>query len=280
MEMNILNEILSSTVSGLFSNKIKHIKYIEEYTSPRYKGVSAKECDGKEERTKTQQTKNKSQTVEEWTQTIGKSKVSESARLLNLDKSKIKNTDYTHYDEIWLIEEKDKIKEELKKYDEGFFSYFNRNPNNSEKEIMRPIYIYYKLIKKAIETKKTFNPPKLAKSNSDMNLSCVRGLKKQYHSPTNYISDNSTHTSSNRDTVRLSNLQISKLEEEYINLKKEQVELELIIYNFRRQFYETYNRNPEYYEELSPIEEEFDKFKQNNERLKELRLFLFGHNQS
>ena len=49
------------------------------------------------------------------------------------------------------LEEKKKIvKNELKRYDCTFESVFNRPPVRNEKEPMRPLYIYYKLIKQSL----------------------------------------------------------------------------------------------------------------------------------
>ena len=45
---------------------------------------------------------------------------------------------------------KKNVKHELKDYDFGFYTFFKRSPEKREKEMMRPLYIYYKSIKNKI----------------------------------------------------------------------------------------------------------------------------------
>lgn len=49
--------------------------------------------------------------------------------------------------------EKKRVKNELKVYDQAFQSKFNRIPSRSEKEPMRNLYMYYKRLKQAIVKK-------------------------------------------------------------------------------------------------------------------------------
>lgn len=52
-----------------------------------------------------------------------------------------------------LQDRKRKVKNELKYYDTTFESAFQRFPNREEKEPMRPLYVYYKYLKQALDTK-------------------------------------------------------------------------------------------------------------------------------
>ena len=75
---------------------------------------------------------------------------------LKIDEFKIKNKDYLSFMSTELLNgEKYKVKNELKQYDNEFQTLFRRMPNRSEKEIMRPLYMYYKNLKNAIDNKKT-----------------------------------------------------------------------------------------------------------------------------
>lgn len=51
-----------------------------------------------------------------------------------------------------LAEKKKRAKNELKHYDTKFEQDYKRLPNREEKEPMRPLYIYYKLLKQAMDT--------------------------------------------------------------------------------------------------------------------------------
>jgi site-specific recombinase XerD len=46
--------------------------------------------------------------------------------------------------------EKKKVKNELKSYDNDFNANFQRQPNHEEKEPLRPLYVYYKKLKEAL----------------------------------------------------------------------------------------------------------------------------------
>jgi hypothetical protein len=46
-----------------------------------------------------------------------------------------------------LANEKKRVKNELKSYDNDFSANFKRQPNHDEKEPLRPLYIYYKNLK-------------------------------------------------------------------------------------------------------------------------------------
>lgn len=49
-----------------------------------------------------------------------------------------------------LANEKKKVKNELKNYDNDFNSNFRKQPNHEEKEPLRPLYVYYKKLKEAL----------------------------------------------------------------------------------------------------------------------------------
>ncbi len=53
-----------------------------------------------------------------------------------------------------LQNEKKKVKNELKVYDQEFISRFKRAPNRSEKEPMRNLYMYYKRLKQYIDKRR------------------------------------------------------------------------------------------------------------------------------
>lgn len=176
MEIDILNDILTKTVSNLFSNKIKHNSYLsleddESGISDISFTNSTPSQDREIDHSKLQnQTQNLSQhnhqqlqqqkpkqesicTPELWKTTIGKKKYEEAMKRLDLDDKKIKSKVYLNQQLEFLNQEKSKIKNELKKYDNDFFEVFQQMPNRSEKEIMKPLYIYYKTLKSAINQK-------------------------------------------------------------------------------------------------------------------------------
>jgi hypothetical protein len=121
---------------------------------------------------------------ENWKNYESKIKLSEAMKRLNVDESKCKNKNMINLNLDFLINEKTKVKSELKKFDNDFFEAFHRYPNRDEKEIMRVIYMYYKNLKQAIETKQE-------KEGSNININKNNSAK---HSHNN---SNVSHTGNN-----------------------------------------------------------------------------------
>lgn len=180
MEIDILNDILTKTVSNLFVNKIKHNSYLSldddesgisdisfansipsldrEIDQPRLQNQAQNL--NQHHHQQLQQPKPKQESIctpELWKSTIGKKKYEEAMKRLDLDDKKIKSKAYLNQPLEFLNQEKSKIKNELKKYDNDFYEVFKQMPNRNEKEIMKPLYIYYKTLKGAI-SQKTANP--------------------------------------------------------------------------------------------------------------------------
>jgi hypothetical protein len=89
---------------------------------------------------------------------------------LNIDDHRVKNKNLINFGMDFLMAEKSKVKNELKKFDNEFFEMFQRNPNRNEKEVMRIIYMYYKNLKQAIINKQSNNPASTS-GNSSANTS-------------------------------------------------------------------------------------------------------------
>jgi len=90
---------------------------------------------------------------ESWKNKESKKRLDEAIKRLNLDESKIKSKSLYTFPVEYLMSEKGKVKNELKKYDNEFTELFNRTPNRAEKEVMRPVYLYYKNLKAALDLK-------------------------------------------------------------------------------------------------------------------------------
>ena len=157
MEFDILNDMLYSTVSNLFPNKAMHLNFFikEEELSkvdiPR--SSSRKEDIQHPSNNKEARDFNNPVFYENWKIKESKKRLEEAIKRLNLNESKIKSKTLSSFPMEFLMTEKGKVKNELKKYDNEFTELFNRTPNRAEKEIMRPIYLYYKNLKTALDLK-------------------------------------------------------------------------------------------------------------------------------
>ena len=208
MEVDILNDILSRTVSSLFSDKTKHMSYVseddggdkpeltleEENSQKNIKNNNKKEninINLKNNQNEPQPKKNlieklinnniqknnnlkqnnnnninennqANKTTEnlspkKWCLTIGKKKYEESLKRLQISEKMIASKSLIAQMNLeQLINEKARVKQELKKYDEDFYHVFKTKPAKENKEVMKPLYYYYQKIKLEI-TKKSNN---------------------------------------------------------------------------------------------------------------------------
>ena len=86
-----------------------------------------------------------------WIKQESSKKYEESLQKLGLDNSKIQGKHLVSYSLDELQNEKKRVKNELKVYDQEFITRFKRAPNRSEKEPMRNLYMYYKRLKQYID---------------------------------------------------------------------------------------------------------------------------------
>ena len=243
MEVDILNDILSRTVSNLFSDKIKHMSYVSEDDggdkselsleeknpqkiiknkpeSVNNIDINAKNQNKNEPQTKTnlieklinnniQKNNNLKQnniaennqnnqaqenlSPKKWCLTIGKKKYEESLKRLQISEKMIASkTLIAQMNLEQLTNEKARVKQELKKYDEDFYQVFKTKPAKENKEVMKPLYYYYQKIKLEI-TKKSNNNEKNSETIIRNNEHQNNQLNKQSNNM-NYMNNTNTQS--------------------------------------------------------------------------------------
>jgi len=170
MEFDIINDILYSTVSNLFPNKSMHLNFFIKEEEP-FKADIPRSSSRKEDLHHSNNPKeirdfNNPILYENWKNKESKKKLEEAIKRLNLDESKIKSRTLSTFPTEYLMSEKAKVKNELKRYDNEFTDLFLRPPNRAEKEVMRPIYLYYKNLKSALDIKAKQNQTQNHNSNA------------------------------------------------------------------------------------------------------------------
>ena len=116
-----------------------------------------------------------------WCATIGKKKYEESLQRLQINERMIASKSLLNEMSLEkLTNEKARVKQELKKYDEDFYQVFKTKPSKENKEIMKPLYYYYQKLKLAI-----------TKKSSDQNSSGSETIVR------NDMHNNNNHTSNN-----------------------------------------------------------------------------------
>ena len=89
--------------------------------------------------------------LKNWLKYESNKKYEQSCQKLSLDNQKIQGKHLVSYSLDDLQNEKRRVKNELKVYDQDFINKFKRAPTRSEKEPMRNLYMYYKRLKQYIE---------------------------------------------------------------------------------------------------------------------------------
>ena len=117
-----------------------------------------------------------------WCATIGKKKYEESLQRLQINERMIASKSLLNEMSLEkLTNEKARVKQELKKYDEDFYQVFKTKPSKENKEIMKPLYYYYQKLKLAI-----------TKKSSDQNSSGSETIVRN-----DMHNNNNNHTSNN-----------------------------------------------------------------------------------
>ena len=315
MEIDILNDLLNRTISNLFTNKEKHLLYFsneeEEYLSDDMKGKNEKDLSHTQviQHGTFENIINKNKIIEEkkeeenitpeiWRNTIGKTKFENSMNKLNLDEKKIKNRQLYNLTLEVLQKEKAKVKNELKKYDSDFNEVFNHLPTKQDKEIMKPLYIYYKNLKNAIEKKEedrnaittlnqnynqntysviSTNSNNDNKFNTNYFQNNILNQKSgfNYHKKANSTSLQNNNNNNNNNDIKekkrsLSKDEMNALEREYKDIKKEQKDLKDKLRNYQNEFQKSNNRKVKFLKDITPVEREYQKYKSNRQRLNDI----------
>ena len=131
-----------------------------------------------------------------WCVTVGKRKYEEALHRLKIDERMIASKSLLNEMTLeQLTNEKARVKQELKKYDEDFYQVFKSKPTKENKEIMKPLYYYYQKLKLAISKKSN-------DQNSSVSETIVRN--DMHNSNNTHINNNSNNQSIFPSTITYS----------------------------------------------------------------------------
>lgn len=338
MEFEIINSILTNTVASLFPNKSKHLKFFQTFqpterstdkadipkssnrknsgniTNTSNTAISTSfninnpivnnNSNIEEEKSNTK----KEVTIENWASEI-KDNLKNIMSKLNLNNSKttVKYLISLSLDEIEV--EKSKIKKELQDIDKEFEKLFKRPPSKPEKEVLRPLYVYYNDIKniiskkrKAGETLKTKDTSNNRDNNSNNKIQDTKIISQQQNnkivninsSDNNKRPQSSSHTAnqsnsnSNKEkemgidevikkrrpnSAKMKNYDNYKLEDlktEISKIKNQQLHYKQKLHEYQKEFLRKNNRRVKYYKDIEEVEFEYVAYKENRALLEEL----------
>ena len=232
--------------------------------------------------------------LERWISIEGPKRLEESMRKLKIDKEGVRRKDFSHYNEDEINQEKKNVKNELKYYDSAFVKIFARPPSRADKEPMRPLYMYYQNLRKAI-SKKAFASRGVNKITKQVSREGSMG------SHTGSIGSNFSNISLGGNSEDNKGGFTSKLpftEEEakknppeelmkkigvenerdlkkYIHeYMKERKHLRKVLDTFQKDFLKTYNRKLRFTKDISPVASEFKRYKELKKEIVKLENVL------
>ena len=82
-------------------------------------------------------------------------------------------------------------------------------------------------------------------------------------------SNSHSHTQSQKDK-KYSKIELLQLEKEYDSIKKDQIDLKQKLHNYQKEFYQQHNRKVKYYKDIIGMENEYQAYKENKQRLRQI----------
>jgi len=187
--------------------------------------------------------------IDFWLKSEGPALLQEGLKRLKINQNQIHKDCVEILSQQELEEKKKLVKNELKRYDFSFETLFNRNPIRYEKEPMRPLYIYYKLIKQFLpKEQESLNFDN--KSNNGNNMNNEQKKNKKSEIPeTNKME---------RPIIKIS---MNELKKRLEDLKKIKNDLRNKLHNYQQNFTKDNNRKIKYHKDISPVEEDYKRYK-------------------
>lgn len=294
MEYEVMNTILYNTVSSLFQSKHKHLKYFQA-NIPTDRSITEKEkieIPKKYSNVKTDDGKPPIiNTIEDWLNDANR-KLNYVMKKLNINQSKlnIKYLNTLGLDEI--EKEKSKVKKELQEIDKEFTKLFKREPAKNEKEVLRPLYVYYNDLKQIITNKKGTGGGSVSSSQEktkEMNLEKEKDFKrpnssKQLDNESQLLKKSKNEDKNNKNKLlsdqvkRPSSAKLKAYQQlstdELINelqvIKDQQILYKQKLHDYQKDFHQRNNRKVKYYKDIEEVEFEYNSYKENRLLIKDI----------
>jgi len=196
-----------------------------------------------------------------WSVEEGRRQLRESLSRLDLSEDHVAHRDIHKMSKHELAAEKRRIKQELKRYDAEFRKQFMRLPTHTEKEPMRPLYVYYRRLKSMI-TQAEQN--KRRSSQSDDEASGQIGGPRRDSLATIPDIDETPRNGRSGNNVED---QREALEARIEGLQAEKSVVRTKLQAFQEKFVCENNRKIRFHKDILPIEKEYRMYKNLKEEI-------------
>lgn len=199
--------------------------------------------------------------ISSWSVDEGRRQLRESLARLELSEEHVAHPGLNKMNKQELAGEKRRIKQELKRYDAEFRKQFMRLPTHTEKEPMRPLYVYYRRLKSMIAQ---VEQNKRRNSASDDDATGQIGGPPRDSLAT--IPDTDETPRNGRSASNLED-QISALEARIEGLQSEKSVVRTKLQSFQEKFVNENNRKIRFHKDILPIEKEYRMYKNLKEEI-------------
>jgi hypothetical protein len=220
-----------------------------------------------------QQLQPPSQNISQWLQVDAKQKLKESMIKIGIDVGQVSGNHLQNYSVKALENEKRRVKNELKIYDQQFSGQFGRMPDKDEKQPMKPLYMYYKRLKMYIDRKSSMaaasqNINQTASRGSSVDSTALSQGSRLSQQPAEVVVKptavlNPEEAAPQAEKVLQKYLISNKLElqKKVHDLKSERAKLRQQLDLFQKNFIESNNRKIKYTTDIQPVQGEFKRYK-------------------
>lgn len=180
-----------------------------------------------------------------WSHEIGRKRLEEALARLDLREDQLSHHKLNRKNKHELSAEKRRVKQELKRYDVEFKKQCMRLPSHSEKEPMRPLYIYYRRLKGMILQAEQQNKAASGRRGSLSDDEGGLGPRESL-----------------RAGASVTEERIAALEARIDSLQSEKAAVRQKLQAFQEKFVTEYNRKIRFHKDILPIEREYRSYKQ------------------
>jgi len=191
-----------------------------------------------------------------WSNEDGRQRLLQALQRLDLREDHVSHANLDRMGRHEFGAEKRRVKQELKRYDADFRKQFRRLPTHTEKEPMRPLYVYYRRLKTMLAQ---VEQNKLALNSRTGTIGGDDGRFDARESLTN----DSPRAGKKQDKED----QISALEVRIENIQSEKAAVRAKLQTFQEKFVGENNRKIRFHKDILPIEREYRMYKNLKEEI-------------
>jgi len=185
-----------------------------------------------------------------WSLEEGKQRLRDSLQRLGIREEHVSIANLDKLSRVELATEKKRVKQELKQYDLDFRKQFSRLPSHTEKEPMRPLYVYYRRLKSTITQ---------AEQLKHASRESMTAVQDDGETPRTRL-----HSGNNAQSVED---HIAVLEARIETLQAEKSTVRKKLQAFQENFVRENNRKIRFHKDILPIEREYRAHKNLKEEI-------------